>query len=463
MYYSEKVAEQMQVFLTSPDENTRSLAHSYLLSFQSAPEAWSICRELMVPTTPQIALILSSQIFYKKLQTEFPSLSTPQKLELKVYLSSLVLVDFSCPQMFKKICQSVALIGVIGINSYWEDFMIDILRIPKLEVLLEIIDCIPFCTEEFILAKRTVEMIKTKLRENTQSILECLYLTLREKGYITQVLEILKNWRIVSLPILSHPGLFQELIKYMGAVDRHFPLICEALINTISTAPYSQLVQQSRSGSTMAFYTSQIPALDLQHIILLSQLLSDLPYLTSSDQDVQRWGSELLISFCTNFMFFLLEPSQLWERIQGVTGHDNLSVCMVAVEFYYALKEVLYSLESLPPHVFEQLLLCVRALAFRCIYKDYQFFFKALKAKSEDEDVGFMQFRISAEDVFYAVFLVFYKHHPEKGRGFIKELGGLIASPEEFKSEVFVFIMRSMFLGISEHMEWELLQTVRDN
>ena len=463
MYYSEKVAEQMQIFLTSPEENTRNLAHSYLLSFQIAPEAWSICRELMIPTTPQIPLILSSQIFYKKLQTEFPPLPTPQKLELKAYLSSLVLVDFSCPQMFKKICQSLALVGVIGINSYWEDFMIDVLHIPKLEVLLEILDCIPFCTEEFILAKRTVEMIKTKLRENTQNILECLYLTLREKGYIAQVLEILKNWRIVSLPILSHSGLFEELVKCMGRVDQYFPLICEAIINTISTAPYSQLVQQSRSGSSIAFYTSQIPPLDLQHIIILSQLLSELPYLTSPDLGIQRWGSDLLISFCTNFMFFLLEPSQLWGKIQSVTGHENLSVCMIAVEFYYILKEVLCSLESLPPHIFEQLLLCVRALAFRCIFKDHQFFFKALRAKSEDEDVGFMQFRVSAEDVFYNVFLVFHKYHTEKGRGLIKELGGLIGSPEEFKSEVFVFIMRSIHLGISENAEWELLQTVMDN
>ena len=328
--------------------------------------------------------------------------------------------------MFKKICQSVALIGVIGINSYWEDFMIDILRIPKLEVLLEIIDCIPLLHRGVYPGQEDCGNDQDQVTgEYTEYSRVPLPYVERKRLHRSgtgdsQELEDCQS------SYFKPPRTLSRTDQVYGRVDQYFPLICEAIINTISTAPYSQLVQQSRSGSTIAFYTSQIPPLDLQHIILLSQLLSELPYLTSPDQDVQRWGSELLISFCTNFMFFLLEPSQLWERIQGVTGHENLSVCMVAVEFYYALKEVLYSLESLPPHVFEQLLLCVRALAFRCIYKDYQFFFKALKAKSEDEDVGFMQFRVSAEDVFYTVFLVFYKHHPEKGRGFIKELGGLI-------------------------------------
>lgn len=461
MYHSEKVAEQMQVFLTSPEENSRNQAHSFLLSFQSSPEAWSICRELMVPSSPQIPLILSSQIFYKKLQNEFISLSTPQKLELKSYLSALVLLDFSCSQMFKKICQSFALAGILGINSFWEDFIIDTLRLPRLEVMLEIIDCIPFCLEEFMLSKRIVEMVKTKIRENIQSIMECLYVTLKEKGYIAQILEILKNWRIVSLPILSHSGLFQELARYMSKVDEDFPLICEALTNSISNTSYSQLLQQSNSNIDL--YKSQIPAVDLQHLLILSQLLIELPYLDHSDPNIQRWGSELLISFSTNFMFFLLEPSPLWGKIQAVTGHQNLSVCMVGIEFYYALKEVLVNLKALPSHIYEYLLLCVRALAMRCSFVSHEFFFKALNQKSEDEDVGFMQFRISAEDVFYAVYLVFNKHHCEKGRGFIRELGGLIAQPDEFTSEVFVYMMRSILLGISEHAEWELLKAVRNN
>ena len=193
MYQSKEVAEQMQVFLTSSVEEARNLSHAFLLSFQSSPEAWGICRELMHPATAQIPLILSSQIFYQKLQSEFSSLTTPQKIELKVYLSELVLMNFSCSQMFKKICQSIAFVGIIGMNSFWEDFMIDTLRIPKLEVLLEIIHCIPFCLEEFSLSKKTIELLKTKIRENIQTIMECLYITLKEKGYISQILEILKN------------------------------------------------------------------------------------------------------------------------------------------------------------------------------------------------------------------------------------------------------------------------------
>ena len=99
------------------------------------------------------------------------------------------------------------------------------------------------------------------------------------------------------------------------------------------------------------------------------------------------------------------------------------------------------------------MLLCVNTLAARCSFKSHQYFFKVLVQKPEDEEIGFMQFRISAEDVFYSVYLIYNKHHPEKGRGFIKELGGLVNPPEESNAEVFVYMMRSMFLGISEHSE----------
>ena len=82
-------------------------------------------------------------------------------------------------------------------------------------------------------------------------------------------------------------------------------------MNCLSNAPYSQLLQQSRYKGSIIGYTSEIPAIDLQHLITLLQFLTNLPYLSSKNPSIQRWGSELLISFCTNFMFFLLEPIQL--------------------------------------------------------------------------------------------------------------------------------------------------------
>ena len=187
MYQSKEVAEQMQVFLTSSVEEARNLSHAFLLSFQSSPEAWGICRELMHPATAQIPLILSSQIFYQKLQSEFSSLTTPQKIELKVYLSELVLMNFSCSQMFKKICQSIAFVGIIGMNSFWEDFMIDTLRIPKLEVLLEIIHCIPFCLEEFSLSKKTIELLKTNTRKYSNDYGMLVYNIKRKRIYKSNI------------------------------------------------------------------------------------------------------------------------------------------------------------------------------------------------------------------------------------------------------------------------------------
>ena len=122
---------------------------------------------------------------------------------------------------------------------------------------------------------------------------------------------------------------------------------------------------------------------------------------------------------------------------------------MVGIEFFYSLKEVLIGLEAVPGHIYECLLECIRYLAKRCSFTSYQFFFKALAQKPEDEEVGFMQFRISAEDVFYSVYLIFNKQHLEKGRGFIKQLGGFITPPDEFNSEIFIFMVRSMLLGIT--------------
>lgn len=463
MYQSHEVSEQMQIFLTSANEVQRTSAHNYLMSFQSSSDAWSICRELMVPSTPQIPLLLSSQIFYKKLQTELSSLNNSQKLELKNYLVSLVQIDFSYPQMQRKICQCIALVGIVGIQTYWEDFLIDVLRITRLEIMLDIIDCIPFCLEEYVLSKKTVEMVKSKIRENIQSIMEVLYLTIKEKGYIVQVLEILKNWRIVTLPIFSHNGLFEVIIEYMRKCDDVFPQICEAFCNALNTCPYAELLQQGRYKGSVGAYTNHIPQPDLQNLLVLLQMIIELPFLEARSKAVQKAGSELIIAFSTNFMFFFLEPVKLWEKIRDVIGHQNLSVVMNGIEFYFSFKEVVVNLGELPWHVFDWLFVCVRSLALRCKFISYDFFMAALSQKSEDEDIGFMQFRISAEDVFYAVFLIFEKHHPEKGRGLIKELGNLLSLQDEMSMEVFIYMMRSMLLGISDFKEWSLLQDVMHN
>lgn len=463
MFQTSEVALQMSNFLMSPDESIRTNAHNYLLSFQSSPESWMVCRELMVPTTQDLALNLSSHVFYKKLQSEFFALPNPQKLELKDYVLGLVLTPFNSPVFIRKICQSIALIGVFGIGSFWEDFVIDILRLPKLEIMLDIVDCLPFCLEEFVVSKKTVEMVKSKIRENIETILECLYVTLKDKGYIRQVVQIIKNWRLINLPIFSHSGLFQELMRHFCMCDENFPLICEAFNTCVTLSNHAQLFQQSSYRPNLSYYTSQIPVEYLNNLLILIQALCQVPFLSSQNPDSQRWGSELVVSIGNNFIFLLLEPIPLWQVIQLITGHINLSVCMVAIEFYYNLRDILVSIPQLPEFLFENLLLCTKNLALRCKIASHEMFFKVLSQKSEEEEVTFMQFRISAEDAFYSMFLIFNKHHCEKGRGFIKQLGGLLAEQDEFNSEIFVFMMRSILLGITEHSEYQLLLEVMNN
>lgn len=463
MFQTAEVALQMSNFLTSPNESIRTNAHNYLLSFQTSPEAWMICRELMVPTTQDLALNLSSHIFYKKLQTEFFSLANPLKIELKQYLLNLVLAPFNSSVFIRKMCQSVALVGVFGIGSFWEDFVIDVLRLPKLEIMLDIVDCLPFCLEEFIVSKKTVEMVKSKIKENVDTILECLYVTVKDKGYVRQVVQILKNWRLINLPIFGHTGLFQELIRQFYLCDDNFPLICEAFNTCVTLSSHAQIFQQSSFKPNLSYYSSMIPPEYFNNLLILVQGLCQLPFLSCSNPDSQRWGSELVISIGNNFIFLLLEPIPLWDVIQQITGHSNLSVCMVAIEFYYNLRDILVTIPQFPEFLFEKLLVCTKSLAFRCKILSHEMLFKVLNQKSEEEEVTFMQFRISAEDAFYSVFLIFNKHHSEKGRGFIKELGGLLAEQDEFNSEIFVFMMRSILLGITEHKEFLLLSEVRNN
>jgi hypothetical protein len=462
MFQSKDVADQMVIFLTSPNEVARNQAHSYLLSFQASAEAWEVCRQLMVPSTQEIPLFLSSQIFYKKLQSDFPFLSDAQKVELKRYIFSLVLVPFNSSQVVKKICQSVAMVGVMGLASFWEDFIIDLLRLPKVEVMLDIVDCIPFCLEEFIIAKKVVELIKTKLRENIASIMQCLYLVIKEQGYLTQALQVIKNWRVVHIPVFDHTGLFTELIQNLYMCNDNFSLICEAFTTTVSLSSYAQLFQQSSGKCSISSYSSKIPSDYLRNLATLIESLSEIPFLNAQEGDVQRWGSELVISIANNFMFLLLEPIRLWDVIQSITGHQNLSVCMVAIEFYYNLRDILVSLHEIPSFIFEKLLMCIKSLALRCKIQSHEMFFKVIQQKSEDEEVIFTQFRISAEDTFYSIFLIFNKHHVLKGRGLIKELGGLLDG-DEFNTEIFVFMMRSLLLGITEHEETQLLWEVKNN
>lgn len=463
MFQSKDVAEQMTIFLTSPSEVSRNEAHTFLLSLQSSAEAWDICRQLMVASTAEIPLFLSSQIFYKKIQTDFSHLTEGQKQELKSYIYQLVLVPFSSSQVIKKICQSVAMVGVMGIGSFWEDFIIDILRLPRLELMLDILDCIPFCLEEFIIAKKIVEMIKTKLRDNIETIMNCLYLTITEKGYVPQVMQVIKNWRSVHIPVFKHSGLFNEMVKQLYMCNSHFALICEAFNTAVSLSSYAQIFQQSSFKANLAAYSSQIPPEYFNNLLLLVQALSEIPFLNAGESDIQRSGSELVISISNNFMFILLEPIRLWDVLQAITGHSNLSVCMSAIEYYYNLRDVLVPTQQVPVFIFEKLLLCIKSLALRCKFLSHEMFFKVMKQKSEDEDLTFMQFRISAEDAFYSVFLIFNKHHPEKGRGLIRELGGLLSERDEFNSEIFIFIMRSILLAITEHEEVQLLWEVKNN
>ncbi|CAG9319907.1 unnamed protein product [Blepharisma stoltei] len=466
MYSTEEVAQHMQTLLSSANENERNASHQFLLNFQAAPEAWGICRELMAPNIPYIPLFVSAQIFYKKVQTEWHLLDTIQKQELKNYLLDLVQLNFNCPQAFKKLCQSLALVGILSMNLFWDTFIVDILKLRKLEVVLEVIDCIPFCLEEFNLAKKTAEFIKTKVREQVQDILEFLYIVLCEKGYLIQILEVLKNWRTITLPIFKHPEFFKRLVNAMSDVeDENFTNLCETFCNALNCSESAMLLQKNKYTGNTQDFLKKIPQEELKSLVeLIEVVLTIKPkFMNHEESTVRRRGCDLILAICTDFMFMLIDSpytEALWVSLAEITSHSDLSICMTGIEFYYELKEIfIKKVDDLQnrPYIFQYLLKCAESLALRCRFLSQDHFLHAVAEKVEE--VPFLDFRISAEDVFYSIFMIFEKHHENKGRGFLLPLGSLLHPPiAENNAEVFVFIMRSLLLGLTETENFKTLE-----
>ena len=467
MYTKDQVASQMEALLSSADEVTRNQAHEYLMKFQNSQEAWSVCRELLVPQTQHASLFLASQILYKKIQDEWHLLEVSQKQELRNYLLTLVGSPLNNPQAFKKICQALAMVGVLSITTFWENFIVDVLNLQLIEPILEVVDCIPHCVEEHCISKKVSEFIKTKIREAAPALLDFFCYAITDKGYLPQVVEVLKNWRGVTLPILGHNQLFTCLANSFAQKPYFLASLCETFVNAISSTEYSKLLLTRSYKGDISQFLCKIPQPDLKNLETLIQTTIQLApeTLYSEDEVLRRRFAELSTCIISNYMIFLFDTrfsDSLWELLTRVSSHQDLSICMTAIEVYYDLKEgFTRNVESLEGvQVFDKLKTCVETIATRCRYDSEEHYIQLTQSQS-DEEIPFQDFRISAEDVFYSIYIIYEKHNPNGGRAFLSNLSPLIQSPTSSgNSELFVFICRAVLMAITENSEYLVLSDI---
>ena len=212
MYSTEEVQGHFQTIATGANPALIAQANQYLVNFQASAEAWGVCRGLLLPQTEPQILLMATQTLYQKLRSEWHLLTDPQRTELKDYLLNLTTLQFP-PAVLRKVCQCLAFAGVNLSASLWEDFYTDILTLPRCETVLEILDCVPFIVSDLSIMRKTVELIKSRIRNQSPAILNYLCSVISTTAYFPQVLEVLKDWKELSLPVLSHTTMSDILLQ----------------------------------------------------------------------------------------------------------------------------------------------------------------------------------------------------------------------------------------------------------
>ena len=212
MYTSAEVQLHFHTIATGTDAALIKRANEYLLGFQASADAWGICRSLLVPETQPHILLMAIQNFYQKIRSEWHMLKDDQRIELRDYLLTLPYLA-APPNVHRKVCQCLAFSGVNLSASLWDSFYTEILSFPKVETVLEVLDCIPFIVSDLNILRKTVELIKSRIRTQAGTVLNYLCEVMRGTGYFLQALEVIKDWKELGLPLLAHRGIADILLR----------------------------------------------------------------------------------------------------------------------------------------------------------------------------------------------------------------------------------------------------------
>jgi hypothetical protein len=478
MFSSAEVAQQAALLHKSSLEAVRSQANLYLCAFQESAEAWGICRELIAPSTEEIPMLFACQVLYTKIKADWYKLDDGQKEELRQYVDSL-LGQALTPTAIKKVCQCYALIGMLMMTTSWDQFIPYVLQHKPSEVSLEIMDCVPYCLNEFCMAKQSSARIKALIVEHTEGLLSFFNALITSKGYLWQVLEVLKGWRVLKLEILSHSGLTQTLLRALSDLDNtQYPSVCRVLLDAVSNCSSVYILSGKLSlqaGMSLQDVLDKFPSYERDSVLALAQVLIQVypGILSSQDYEVRQAGVELILGFMTcNQLFFIWnEPVSLslWQILDAIIGHSALEVAFNGLEFWYEFKDLLYQVLSKQhtpdfihrPWLFEHIIRHSGLIAQKAQYTSYEAFFASIKEGSE---VSLGNYRANTEDLFNSFFILFDKYHPQKGLAYLQIIGQLLDKPVTVsRAEVFVLAVRSLVLSLVDTQAKGALREVRAN
>jgi hypothetical protein len=467
MLGKDEVARHMEIMLTSHDNALRTASHTFLLNFQNSPEAWPICRELLVPSSSPSCLFLSAQLLYSKIKSEFNTLTEAQKQELSVYLYNLVKTGLNNPQAHKKLCEALTLVGLLTMNSLWEKFLSDILMLGRPEITLEVLDCLPYCIEEFCMSKKTKAMLKTKILDKAGQIMDYFMGVVTNRPECSlQVLEVIKNWKSMKLPILQHSQLITWLLQIFNLIDDNFPSACDVLLDAVNCSSTSFSLQELGLSSN---YWNVLPETEKVNISnLISVIITDRERILSHEDEVfKKKGCELLTGICTSLMWITIEDTptsqELWNFLIRILLNDDFSLAVIFCDFWQEFKETaLKSIKDMSSRLWLlQIILNLSGLlASRCCFSSPAQYLELVSSK-DSEETTLIQYRINAEDIFLSSFLIYDTYAEGKGSVFLQNVASIILPPvDPMKAEVFMFIMKSLIPSLTEKQNQVYLREV---
>lgn len=476
MFSSAEVALKAEQLLKSPSEVERTQANVYLCAFQESTEAWGICRELIVPSSSEIPMLFACQVLYVKIKADWCKLDNAQRDELRQYIDSLLSLPL-LPIATKKICQCYAFIGMFLMTTTWEQFIPYLLESKAFNISLEVMDCIPYCLDEFSMSGRISERIKTLISEQAQIILGYFNDLIVNKGCLWQVLEVMKGWRLIKLNVMSDIALVQTLLTALSdPTSPHFPSVCRVLLDAVNNCSSASLLSgkvKLKPSMTLDDVLKLYPPQEKDSLLALALVLTSVSpnILATLDIEVKQAGTELIVGFSnSNQAFFIWnEPLSvsLWQMLDGVVGSSELEVASSGLDFWYEFKDLLFKVRpkqsvtdsSSRPWLFDHMVRHTGLIALKAQYLSYEDFESSIKPSSE---ISLANYRASSEDVFNGFFQLFEKYHPQKGLFYLQVVGQLLEKPmSASKAEVFMLIMRSILVALSDAEATETLREVR--
>mmetsp|Transcript_19623 Transcript_19623/g.36136 ORF Transcript_19623/g.36136 Transcript_19623/m.36136 type:complete len:479 (+) Transcript_19623:24-1460(+) len=470
MFASAEVALKATQLITSPHELERTQANAYLCAFQESTEAWGICRELIQPSSDEIPMLFACQTLYVKIKADWHKLDNPQREELKLYIDSLLTLPLT-PNAIKKICQCYAFIGMLMMATTWEGFISQVLQEKPFNIGLEVMDCVPYCVDEFCMSKRLSERIKSLISEQTQEILSYFNSLIVTKGCLWQVLEVIKGWKLLKLNIFSNPGLTQTLLTLLTDLSNpQYPSVCRILVDAINNCQSIYLFDGKatyKPGMTLEDTLNHYPPQEKDSILAFIQVISQVytGILTHPDFEIKQAGTELIVGFAlANQALFLWNDTlsfNIWQVMDGVIGSEDIEVAYSGLDFWCEFKDLLFkNIRDLGnmPWMFSHIIRHTGFIAKKAQYSSYEEFFASV---SKDSEANLANYRSSAEEVFNSFFLLFEKYHPQKSIAFLQIVGQLLEKPVSVSNaEVFMLIMRSILISL---VDIEAIPTLRED